>query len=210
MTQNASKDKRRKTYDPPIPLEEMQELRANEGAFEIFVKHFLKPTYSKKWNHQVLYKRNEIKTIGNIVSITDEAFVLLILENNWERWIDINNQSKNNYTPSKRGREKPKASSIMPKYTHLQVKRSNAERNEEQGCKGWRESGIQRFNELCKLIQDNRKDFVDIDRSLLEELSPKDLPRTNKRHPKRPQSIIKVKPFVEDQEDDSSGTETSE
>ena len=204
MTRNAKLDKRRKTYDPPIALETLMELRENEESFEIFVKHFLKPTYSKKWNHQVVYRRKKIKTIGNIVSITDEAFVLLILENNWERWIDINNQSKNKYIPSKRGREKPKVSSIMPKYTHLQVKNANAERNEDQGCKGWRESGIQRYNELCELVQDNRKHFVDVDKSLLEELNPKESPSTNKRQRKRQKSIITVKPFVEDDNDDES------
>ena len=211
MTRNARGDKRRKTYNPPIALDTLMELREDEETFEIFVEHFLKPAYSKKWNNQVMYRRNEIKTIGNIVTITDEAFVLLILENNWERWIDINNQSKNNYVPSKRGREKPMVSSVLPKYTHLQVKGSNAERNEEQGCKGWRESGIQRFNDLCISVKDNRKHFVDVDKTLLEKLYPKDSPRTNRRQAKRQKTMITVKPFVEDDEDDSCGsTETDE
>ena len=208
MTRNAKKDKKRnsQTYDPPISLDRFMELWEDEEAFEVFVKHFLKPTYSKKWNYQVMYKRNKIKTIGNIFSITDEAFVLLILENNWERWIDINNQSKNKYMPSKRGREKPKVSSVMPKYTHLEVKGSNAEQNQDQGCKGWRESGIQCYNELCESVKENRQVFIDTDTSLLEELNPKDSPRTNKRQSKRQKSIIRVKPFVEDDDDDICGS----
>lgn len=212
MANTAKKEKKRNIskYNPSLSLDKLTELREDVDAFEIFVNRFLKPTYSKKWNYHVNYKRSEVKKIANIVSITDEAFVLLVLENNWDRWIDINNQSDNNYIPSKRGRSKPTTSSVMPKYTQLQVSGSISEQNQDNICKGWRQSGIQRFNELCVLVKCNREEFGEVDASLLEKMNPKNSPEYVKRQAKRQRTSMTVKPFVEDEEDDSSGSESDE
>ena len=106
-------------------MEELLALRQNKEAFTTFVKHFLKPAFSTKWKA----KRYEEKTkrIADIVTLSDEAFVLLALENNWERWVDMNNKAKNNYTSSKRGTAGID-SDVMPKYTYINKKRTDIAR----------------------------------------------------------------------------------
>ena len=87
--------------DPPLDLKDLCELRENPEVFETFANHFLQPTFSKKWNNKLKHSTKKIQFIGDILTVTDKAFVLLVLENNWERWIDINNQSNNHFQMSK-------------------------------------------------------------------------------------------------------------
>ena len=101
-------------------MEELLELRQNKKAFTMFVKTFLKPAYSTKWKAK--RSQQNIKSLSEIVTVSDEAFVLMALENNWERWIDINNKSQNACTASTRGDSKEIDSHAMPKCTCVNKK----------------------------------------------------------------------------------------
>ena len=65
------------TYEPVYSLEAFLCLRENKEAYTIFVKHFLKPAYSTKWKAK-RYEQNTIKRIADILTVSDEAFVLLV------------------------------------------------------------------------------------------------------------------------------------
>lgn len=190
-------------YYPPMDLESFLQIRNQEATFQEFVIRFLKPTYSKRWNGKL---RTEVRLrgIADLVSITDEAFVLLVLENNWERWIDLNNQSNNNYIAAKRGSEKPLASEVLPKYTYLQGSRPGKSKNDVPVWKGWKEEGIKRFNELCSLVKNDRDNHKDRDKTVLQAINPKD---SSGRAKKRARTTVKtctVKPFVESDTDSMS------
>ena len=117
----------------------------------IYVTKFLKSTYSNTWNKKV----NDADSLCSIFTVSDEAFVLLVLENNWERWLDINNKSKNNYIPTKRNRgDKPVESDILPLYTNINGNSANAGKEVNRG---WTEAGIKRFNELCTMVKEDKK-----------------------------------------------------
>ena len=79
-----SKDDNDIKCDPPLDFEDLCELQENQKAFETLVNHFLQPTFSKKWNDKLKNSAKKIQVVGDILTVTDEAFVLLVLENNWE------------------------------------------------------------------------------------------------------------------------------
>ena len=110
MTTKGNKVKGYNEWKPPHTLELFQELREEKDAFFVFVQRFVRPAFSSVWKK----RQHEATGISSIVTVTDEAFALLVLENNWERWLDINNKSKNKYVPSKRGRGDRAASDILP------------------------------------------------------------------------------------------------
>ena len=156
-----------------------------------------------------------IQVLGDILTITDEAFVLLVLENNWERWIDINNQSNNHFQMSKRGRSKPILSTIMPKYTHLNVKEAGVRKDDSDEedtavWKGWNEAGIRRYNELCLIVKDNRAKHKNVDKLVLDKMKSIIRPKRAKKRPKLTAAAIKPFEEEEDSDNDSADDRNSE
>ena len=73
--------------------------------------------------------------------MTDEALALLIWENQEERWLDMVASGTNK--------------SLLPgKYTDGGVSRVRTGRSRKG--KGWSTRGVRRFNELCKLVENDR------------------------------------------------------
>ena len=199
-----SKDDNDIKCDPPLDLKDLCELRENPRAFETFANHFLQPTFSKKWNNKLKHSTKKIQVIGDILTVTDKAFVLLVLENNWERWIDINNQSNNHFQMSKRGRSKPTQSKMKTKCTHLNVKETgtkidNIEKENAEVWKGWNNAGISCHNNLCLLVKNNRSKCKDVDKEALEKMQS--IVSSQKRARKRARTTTEsIKPFVEEEE----------
>ena len=50
--------------------------------------------------------------------VSNKAFVLLILENNWKPWLEIYQKNNGNITPMKGCRKQYLDCDILPKYTH--------------------------------------------------------------------------------------------
>ena len=123
----------------------------------MFVKTFLKPVCSLKWKAKQCQKYNQ--GVADMVTVSDEACVLLALENNYERWLDINNKSKNSYSTLKQGWSAFIDLDVMPKHTWITKKRTDVAGNKElkANWRGWNDEGIMRFNQLCKLIKEDRK-----------------------------------------------------
>ena len=137
------------------------------------------------------------------MTVSDEAFVFLALENNWERWIDINNKAKNACTASTRGKSTAVDSNVMPKCTHINKKRTDVDPKEivPANWKGWNNEGTLRFNDLCKKVKDDRREFSTIDKDILAAVEPEE----NQQRPKkrRKKSTPTVKAFVDSEDDDS-------
>ena len=186
------------TYEPDKSLEAFLELRQNKEVFTMFVKNFLKPAYSTKWKAKRCEK--DTKRLSDIITVSDEAFVLLTLENNWERWIDINNKCDNNYTPSTRREPSANDSNVMPKYTHINKKKDDIAN--KKVWRGWNEEGIVRFNELCKAVKVDRKKHSALDKTLLEETEP--VEKSQRPRKRRGQLSLVPKAFVDSDGDKSS------
>ena len=72
------------------------------GIYEKFVDFLLSAVIGKRvykiWKYKAL--------LSTYTTVSDEAFALIVVENNWERWVDMHEQ--NNF----------KSSNIMPKFTN--------------------------------------------------------------------------------------------
>ncbi len=94
---------------------------------------------------------------AGICSVSDEAFTLLLLENQYDRWKDIYHQRKTRAPAELLGRmERRKRkweSDVNPKYTEGGIRYSDGRKMTH---KGWREAGIVRFNELCAKVHRDR------------------------------------------------------
>ena len=109
-----------------ITLEEMQKAREDMDNFHKFCKLFLSSMVGRhKYNKKV-----HLHTISEIATASDEAFVLLCLENSLDRW--------------QHEHEKPEEVKKTPVYT--------ASPAEASKYGGWSEAGIHRYNELLQHI----------------------------------------------------------
>ena len=66
-------------------LEDFQALRKKKETFKHFCEQFLSIVVGVvTWRQQSL-----VKNVSQIATVSDEAFVLLCLENNWDKWVQI-------------------------------------------------------------------------------------------------------------------------
>jgi hypothetical protein len=98
-------------------------------------------------------------SFSEVVTSTDEAHALLVIENNWNRL---------KFGENLEGKDRDKCKEIkwiteadtalfgcqMPRYTRTDGGRP---RNGRQGKTGWSQCGLDRFNELVKVVREGRK-----------------------------------------------------
>ena len=91
--------------------------------------------------------------------VSNEAFGLLLLENSWDRWMDIFTQSKGHVVIKRGAKKAANESQVPPKYTWGGVVYSDKSKKltVDTGCgKGWSREGIIRFNELFDQVSKDR------------------------------------------------------
>jgi len=141
-------------YTPAYSLNEILEGRKNYKAYSQFLSYF-GPCLGKKtnWRDRVMKATSD----NEILSRSSEAFGLLLLENQWDRWFDIYCMHDGRIT-SKRGQKRAKCDSkIMPKYTRGGITYISGTNVKEDSVKGWSNAGIHRFNELYDFVKNDRK-----------------------------------------------------
>ena len=120
-------------------------LREDEEAFSIFYNKYVREVVGKKKFDKLI---KNIQLGEEISTPTDDAFALIVLENNEDIWLDILEKNDGKIISTKRGETKPEnhRSDLKPKYTYG----SGFSRN-------WTDEGIIRFNELRRMIIRDRK-----------------------------------------------------
>ena len=97
----------------------------------------------------------------------------------------------------------------MPKYTYINKKRTDVDPSKiaPANWRGWNNEGILRFNDLCKKVKDDRREFPTIDKDIVAAVEPEE----NQQRPKKRRKKLTppVKAFV-DSEDDESNNEDEE
>ena len=117
-------------------LENILDLRkdTNDAYSKFFCLHFLKPMVTDKiWKERC---HSNVLSDEDFVTITDESFALLVLENNWDFWV------------AKGKDDEATAEDNPPKYT-------NEAKSSGKG-KGWNDEGKIRLNELIKMVKKDR------------------------------------------------------
>ena len=152
------KDNHRLKVDTKWSIDDMLEGRMNKECYSLYFTRFA-PILEKKhiWHQNLL----NAKTDRDVMSISSEAFGLLVLENQWDRWIDIYVRSGGDIVTDKNFRLKDVNSTVTPKFTRGGLARDehgNKKRtSSSDAMKGWSAQGIQRFNELYDLVAADRR-----------------------------------------------------
>ena len=97
------------------------------------------------------------KTDQDVTTKSNEAFALLCLENQWDRWFDLYVQNDGKMTAQRGTKRRICESKVMPKYTRGGITFSHESNKEGDQQKGWTNEGILRFNELYELVSKDRK-----------------------------------------------------
>ena len=133
-------------------LSEFSKMRA--GGYEtyaLFCDNFLSCVVGKLRYRKLV--RGQRMT--HVATSSDEAFALLLLENNYDRWLDVHNNSKGqaqaHETPP--GKTKRWESDVSPKFTVGGLLLTGGSRK----YKGWTDAGIVRYNELFHAVSLDRK-----------------------------------------------------
>jgi len=117
-------------------LEELRD-QTNIDAFEVFGRYAIPPVVRK-----MLFRTKRLhEKVSSSVTIFDEAFAMLILENNAEKWKKFYDNDEGKGLASATGKM------AKPKYcpTGKDAVQSSYTGN-------WTEAGIDRYNALCNLV----------------------------------------------------------
>ena len=91
------------------------------------------------WKHIVANAESD----DDITTISNEAFVLIVLENNWDQWLEIFRMNDGNLVSSHgRGKRHTKCN-IQPKYTQVGGISSMQEEESVDMDNGWTNEGIE-------------------------------------------------------------------
>jgi len=128
-------------------LQQYQRMRMEPENFYEFSDVFLKLIVGVSiWKYGVCNK-----TVSELATPSDKAFTLLLLENTWDQWstrdlTEYKDERKYNAVTGEWDKRKP----VYGKWT----RGAGGERR----YGGWTEDGVNRFNELCVLVKQNRAD----------------------------------------------------
>ena len=131
------------TNDEVIARIPMANLKAEEWFglvdYSSFSDHFLRAVVGNRKFDQD--KRSCL--LSNLVTVSDEAFAILVCENNIEKWIDMHKRNDR------------KQSNVVPKYTN--GGKSNNSNGTSKRNKGWSMLGTKRYVELYQVVTMWRK-----------------------------------------------------
>jgi hypothetical protein len=116
-------------------MKQFLETRENPGgAYDLFCNHFLQCVVGRRnWRAGV-----EAKEVRDVATMTDEALCLLLLENSWDKWVDM--------AVNKTGK-----SDVESKFTSGGIGKNSKK------YMGWSRDGLKRFNTLRSQIESERR-----------------------------------------------------
>lgn len=123
-----------------VSLDHIMQMRQEASyAYIDFVEYFVSAVIGN-----LRFKQNCCDNLlSQYATVSDEAFAILIMENNYGAWVDM-------------GLRKDTSSTEAPwKYTN--GGKAKGEVASSQHNRGWSEQGMQRFNELFDKVKKNRK-----------------------------------------------------
>ena len=122
--------------------------------YTTFFSRFIPAVVGPDLFRERLHAKDEVVSPEAICTISDEAFALLLIENSYDRWTDIFAETGGIPKQQRGVRKREYTSDVPPKYTQGGIKYS--EGNQKQ-TKGWTNQGIQRYNELFKMVTEDRR-----------------------------------------------------
>jgi hypothetical protein len=211
--------------------------RKNKEAYSVFYEVFV-PCITKKnvYEHR-LQEHPGIVCSKHLCTPSDEALGLVMLENSYDRWMDIYRASRHNlksdYKTYREGKRQSKVwlSDVAPRYTRGGVvlgkkardnlekrDKENARKNNENEIvyKGWTDEGVRRYNTLYDFVEEDIRRFPHFVPDFVNEVRAVQVDRGEKRKRKKLESSVcgrtglsQPDPFAYDVDDTSVGNKRS-
>ena len=172
----------------------------------MFYNHFL-PCVLKKsvFEHQISVATNDT----TLCTVSDEAFALLLLENNYDRWVDLYRFQQGDVAPARRGQKRQKMESdVHTKYTKGGIVYDKSEKT--NAPKGWSPAGIRRFNELFDKVKKDRKSNKTFITMWLAVRRASRMMATNTKKRKWPHQPARIQLVDVEEEDSDNETASAE
>ena len=223
MTTTTARVGKQKVTTPALVMDAFLVGRKNLEAYTVFFDHFV-PCATKKttWDRRLAKADNQPNSsmLQPLCTVSDEAFALLLLENSFDRWLDLFANHKGPVMQRRGLKQRGFQSDVATMYTRGGIKYDRTDIT--QSVKGWSDAGISRFNELFDHVKEDREQNPDFERVWLEERKSAQAENgatTKKRKRQPPQARSEL--FESDNEDniaptadeavvDESGTESDD
>jgi len=174
-----------------------------------FLRRFVKQVVgAHEWNSRLMDPKLDP---DKLFTPSDEAFALLVLENNYIRWLDIFEQ--NNHKMPLPARQEPDQqvkkkflSNVPPEFTSGGNKFHSPPKNR---TKGWSKDGIDRFNQHYQQVLRDRRDYPSFNEEFItNERKGQEQEKTKvKPAPKRIMPPMAMQDEFSDDEDDNDDIE---
>jgi hypothetical protein len=149
--------------------EKILKLRSDPETFKnLFCGYLLPCVYG--WMRFRTYESQ--KEVSKFTTASDEAWTILVVENNWDYWLWLARGKKDH---------EGKDQAERPKFRYTKDK------TEKGRNSGWSENGIKRYNELMALVKQDRKENEELEVEYLEEKTVEREEREGLRKRKRAQ-----------------------
>ena len=105
-------------------------------------------------------KLEHAKTDEDLCTVSDEAFARLLIENSYERWMDIYDKHGDHSCFQRKGNQtRVWMSDVQTKYSRGGIKynHGNDGGTKSSTSKGWTVEGINRFNRLYRKVEKDRR-----------------------------------------------------
>jgi len=137
-------------------------MRQNVEAFEVLLDRFVAPIVGMR---EFKKRVASFESHEKLFTACDEAFIYLVLENNYDRWMDMFERTRQATDNGERLGKNPweVTSLVKTKYTEggqmLPDEERRTGRGDWQQSKGWSDAGIERYNELFRAVKSNRRKY---------------------------------------------------
>jgi hypothetical protein len=177
-------------------------------TYTVFFDTFM-PCATKKstWIAQIAKAgiTKQDKNRVRLCTVSDEAFALLLLENSFDRWLDLHTQVRKLPKQHRGSKDKGFQSKIPPRYTSGGIKYETTD--PKQSYKGWSDRGRRRFNELFDHVKQDRQDHPSFETNWLESRIEKQ--EGNKAPKKAKQPAVTTRSELFDSEDEADVQSTT-
>ena len=155
-----------------LSLDKFLQGRASEAMYHESLSRFVPSIVGRRLFKKRVYGRPQKDE--SLYSASDEAFMLLVLENSWDRWMDIYEKRTVLSTPrprirvaGRKSREWKFVSDQRTKYTTGGIRYRDD--SEGKPTNGWTPEGIKRYNSLFRTVKVDRLRYPNAFKGWLDE-----------------------------------------
>jgi len=194
----------------PFSADEMEKVRTNKEVFLLMTTYFFPRLLKKKF----FGKQTKVHKVSNVVTVATEANILLNLHNRLEHWVDqyridkaklVLKDKDGNVVLDKKNKPKRVISEVPTVYTRS----TQGNDGFENGGSGWSKDGIRKYNELCKVVVEERNEGDALEAAFLHERKGGSTPpvKATKKKSQLQSPEVQAEEFMEYSDDSSLGSQ---